>query len=395
MNTDILQKFISMITSLFLSGLIAGTSIAAAKTFDSTTPPIALESFLVDRDYELKTIASELSYPWSIALLPDGDYLVTLREGSLHVISQSGEVSAAIANTPATYVRNQGGFFDVLVDKNFSTNQTIFLSFAHGTPGTNATRILKATLDVNALSLNEVETVFTVSPTKDTPSHYGGRMIQLDDGSLVMTTGDGFQYREAAQDPFSQLGKIVRLNTDGSAPSDNPFADGKSANPYVYSMGHRSPQGLTIDSAGRIFMNEHGARGGDEINLVKAGENYGWPKTTHGVNYSGALVSPYKTLPGITAPLLHWTPSIAPSGLSFYEDDKFPALKNCLLTGGLVSRDVRCAKLENGEIVAEYSLFSEIGERIRDVRVSPGGTLLLLTDSKKGAVIEVVPPRAP
>lgn len=381
-------------TALFT--MLLGIHHPHAEVYDSVKTPPQMNSFVEGEDYKLRILAENLNHPWSIAQLPNQNYIISLRSGSLHLLSQSGELSKAISNVPDSLVKSQGGYFDLLIDKDFAdtrspNHQTIYFSFAHGSRVNNATRVVRAVLDANNLLLTNVTPIMTTSPFKDTAVHYGGRLAQLSDGSLLLSTGDGFQYREAAQDPFSQLGKILRFNTDGSVPTDNPFADGKNADPFVYSLGHRNPQGLIVTANDNIYMNEHGARGGDEINQIKAGNNYGWPKTTHGVNYSGALVTPYKQLPGIAPPLLHWTPSIAPSGLTLYQRDELTALKNCLLTGGLKTRDVRCARLEDNIVTAEYRLLSEMTARIRDIRVTSSGSILLLTDSDQGSVIEVIP----
>lgn len=343
-------------------------------------------------DYQLETVASGLDYPWSIAFLPSGDYLVTLRGGEIRRVSASGVVSEPLAGTPESYVASQGGYFDIVLDPNFDINRQVFLSFAYGSAEANATRIVKARLADDASRLENVTPIFTVSPTKDTAAHYGGKLLFLSDGTLMMTTGDGFEYREAAQDKFSQLGKIVRLNTDGSVPADNPFADGEIANPYVYSLGHRSPQGLAKnDSSNVIYMHEHGPQGGDEVNLVNPGSNYGWPATSYGINYSGALVTPLKSAAGIQAPVKVWVPSIAPSGLAYCACDSFPAWKNSLFVGALVDKDVRRLQLKGNEVISEESLFAEISERIRDVRVGRDGNVYILTDSEAGSVIRVSP----
>ena len=340
--------------------------------------------------YRLDTIAQGVPYPWSVAFLPGGDYLVALRGGELRRISADGEVSPALANTPATFVKGQGGYFDVLLDPDFANNQQIFLSFAHGDKSANATRIIKARLESN--SLEDIEIIYTVSPSKDTPAHYGGRMLFLNDNTLVMTTGDGFQYREASQDPLSDLGKIIRINRDGSVPADNPFADGNNGSPTVYSLGHRSPQGLDYDAAtNTLYMHEHGPKGGDEVNIVKPGKNYGWPVTSHGVNYSGARVSPFTERPGIESPLHVWTPSIAPSGLSYYNGSAFLDWRGNLFVGALVTKDVRRLKLVGGAVTEEEILFSELGARIRDVRTGPDGLLYLLTDEENGKLVRVSP----
>jgi glucose/arabinose dehydrogenase len=222
--------------------------------------------------------------------------------------------------------------------------------------------------------------------------HYGGRMIITNDGTLYLTTGDGSNYREESQNPLSQLGALIRLNRDGSLPGDNPFLDGKKGDPYVQSFGHRNPQGLAYDSENDlIYLLDHGPKGGDEVNLIKSGANYGWPAATYGVNYSGASVSPFSSLPGMEDPIKYWVPSIAPSGMAFYNADLFPDWKGNLFVGALKDRDVRRLELDNGKVVNEEILFEEIGERIRDVRVGPKGHLYLLTDSKNGKLIRISP----
>jgi glucose/arabinose dehydrogenase len=262
---------------------------------------------------------------------------VSLRSGTLLHVSADGKEKITIQNTPSTYVESQGGYFDVVLDPGFAENQKVYLAFASGTANQNATRIISATL--NNTRLEALNTILTVSPSKDTPAHYGGKLQFLNDGTLLLTTGDGFQYREAAQDKQSQLGKILRLNSDGSVPDDNPYADGKEGNPYVYSYGHRSPQGLSYDANNnRVYMHEHGPKGGDEVNIINAAVNYGWPATSYGVNYSGARVSPFEQLPGIQDPLHYWVPSIAPSGMTFYSGDQFPQWQGDLFIGALVNK---------------------------------------------------------
>ncbi|MFT5209244.1 MAG: glucose/arabinose dehydrogenase [Flavobacterium sp.] len=341
-------------------------------------------------DYQLETVAEGLNFPWSIAFLPDGDYLVATRPGELLRISEAGEVSEPFTGVPDTLVAGQGGYFDIMLDNNFATNQTVYLSFAWGTLDANATRIVKGRL--SDAGLEDTEVLFTVSPTKAGGAHYGGKMIQLSDDTIVLSTGDGFEYREAAQDKFSQLGKIIRLNKDGSAPVDNPFANGEAGNPFVWSYGHRNTQGLVVEkSTNTIYNHEHGPQGGDEINLVEKAKNYGWPAITYGINYSGAYVSPFQKARGMEQPLKYWVPSIAPSGFALYQGDAFPAWRGDFFVGALVDKEVRRVDMENGKVVAEEPLFSELDARIRDVRVGPDGFLYLLTDSISGALIRVKP----
>lgn len=341
-------------------------------------------------EYQLETVAEGLDYPWSIAFLPDGDYLVSMRSGELRRISPDGQVGEPLAGTPETYVAGQGGYFDIVLDPEFDKTREVYLSYAGGTPEANATTITRARLTGSGFT--DARVIFSVQPTKDTPQHYGGKMLFLPDNTLLLTTGDGFDYREAAQDNFSQLGKIIRINRDGSVPDDNPFADGKEGDPKVYSRGHRNPQGLVLDSnTGAIYMHEHGPKGGDELNRIEPGKNYGWPAVTQGINYSGAYVSPLKEAPGVTQPLHYWTPSIAPSGMAYYDGYAFPDWRGDLFLGALVDREVRRLDLEDGSVTDEEALFSNLGERIRDVRVGPDGFLYILTDSDEGKIIRVLP----
>lgn len=344
-------------------------------------------------EYRLETIADELDHPWSLTFLPDGEFLVSFLDGTLRRIGSDGVVDAALKNLPKTYANSQGGYFDVILDRQFSQNSTIYLAFAHGTPEANATRVISATLGSD--SLENITPIFTVKNLKDTPVHYGGKLLQLADNSLLLTTGDGFEYREAAQDPRSQLGKIVRFNPDGSIPDDNPFADGKEADPYVYTMGHRSPQGLAIDSkTGVIYMHEHGPQGGDELNIVSPGSNFGWPVTSYGINYSGAKISPFETRDGIVPPIHYWRPSIAPSGMVVYRGDQFPDWQGKVLIGALVDKEVRMLTLKEAKVVEEVALFSEVGQRVRELRVGPDDLLYFLTETKEhqgGALYRVLP----
>ena len=358
------------------------------------TLTLAIGSLSVQASYTLETVADDLNYPWSIAFMPEGDYLVAMRSGEVRRISADGEVSPALEGLPASYVLSQGGYFDITLDPNFADNQRIYLSFAYGTPEQNGTRIVSGRL--NGDRVENVTPIFTVAPLKDTAVHYGGKMLFLLDGTLVMTTGDGFEYREAAQDTFNLMGKIIRINSDGSIPADNPYASNGLGNAAVWSYGHRNPQGLVLDkTTGRLYSHEHGAKGGDELNLIKPDTNYGWPAVTKGVNYSGAYVSPLRSAPGVEEPLTFWDPSIGASGLAIYEGDAFPDWQGKLFVGALVDEEVRMLTLSDGAVTDEQAMFSEIGARIRDVRTGPDGLLYLLTDSEQGKVIRVVPTSDP
>jgi glucose/arabinose dehydrogenase len=340
--------------------------------------------------YQLTTVAEGLDNPFCITFLPGGDLLVTEKPGQLRRVSATGTVGQPIAGVPEVYYAGQGGLFDVLLDPNFETNRLIYLSYAHGNRSANATRIARAKLGEGALE--DLEVIFTVTPTKNLPQHFGGKMIFLPDGTLMLTTGDGFNFREHAQITHKLLGKTVRINPDGSIPDDNPFADGVGGHPAVWSYGHRNPQGLILDErSGKVYLHEHGPRGGDEINLIEPGKNYGWPAITFGVDYSGAYVSPFTAHPGMEQPLKYWVPSIAPSGFALYDGDRFPQWQGSFLVGALVDREVRRVTLNANGTTSEEALFSELDERIRDVRVSPDGAVYLVTDGNPGSIVRVDP----
>ena len=238
------------------------------------------------QDFEIEPVASGFVKPWSIALLPDGDILVTERPGDMKRVSAEGAISP-VSGVPPVHYSSQGGLFDIVPHPEFSANQTVYLTYAHGDAGANATRVARATYSEGALS--NLEVIYTYAPTKNTPVHFGGQLTFLSDGTFVLTTGDGFDYREEAQNLLSPLGKTMRLNADGTAPEDNPFYGRSDALPEIYTYGHRNPQGLFFDAqTGQLFETEHGPQGGDELNLLVPGKNYGWPIATYGLDYSGA-----------------------------------------------------------------------------------------------------------
>lgn len=337
-------------------------------------------------DYRLETWAGGLDLPWSIAFFPDGSALVTELGGQLRRIEASGQPGDPIENVPAVYFAGQGGLFDVVLHPRFAENQLVYLSFAEGDKKDNGTAVARGRLNGN--TLQDIEVIFRNFTRKDTPVHYGGRMAFLPDGSLLLTTGDGFDYREAAQDIDSGLGKVLRMNDDGTPAIGNPFPGA----PYVYSYGHRNPQGLAVSRSGTIWLHEHGPRGGDELNRIEPGVNYGWPAITFGVDYSGAVISPYTEWKGMAQPEHYWVPSIAPSGLAIYEADLFPGWKGDLFVGALVDKEVRRLEISNGKVIHEETLFSEIDARIRDVRTGPDGMLYILTPDR---VLRVMPASTP
>ncbi|MBC7942018.1 MAG: PQQ-dependent sugar dehydrogenase [Chitinophagaceae bacterium] len=347
-------------------------------------------------DYRIETVANGLVHPWALAFLPDGRALVTERPGRLRVLDTDGRGGhrlnpMAVAGVPAVLAQGQAGLFDVLVDPGFAGNGLIYLSYAQGTTAANHLRVLRARLD--GLQLLDAKEIFASRPAKTDSQHFGGRMTLLADGTLVIGIGDGNLERTDAQRLNSHLGKVIRIGRDGSVPPDNPFIGRPGALPEIYSRGHRHPQGMVfVPALGALLSHEHGARGGDELNRVEAGANHGWPLTTDGIDYTFARITPFQTLPGITAPLLHWTPSIAPAGLTHYDGTLFPAWRGSLFVAALKERSVRRVPLAGGVPGPQEVLFTELGERMRDVRSGPDGALYLLTDNPQGRVLRVRPP---
>lgn len=338
-----------------------------------------------DPVYRLETFVTGLEKPWGLAFLPDGSMLVTEHRGQLHRVSTAGQVGPPIENVPAVYFAGQGGLFDVLPHPDFAHNGLIYLSFAQGSARRNQTAIARGRLVDNRLE--EVEVIFQVRPGKSSSGHFGGRMLFLPDGSLLLTTGDGQENRKTAQDLAGGLGKILRMQEDGSPADGNPFPEA----PYVYSYGHRNPQGLALAPDGTLWTHEHGPRGGDEVNRIDAGVNYGWPEITFGINYDGNIISRHTALPGMAQPQHYWVPSIAPSGLTVYSGTLFPQWQGDLFVGALSAQQVRRLEIRDGSVVDEETLFSELNVRIRDVRTGPDGALYLLTNGSPGEIIRVLP----
>jgi glucose/arabinose dehydrogenase len=330
--------------------------------------------------YKVVEIAKGLDHPYSIAFLPGGAMLVTEREGRLRIIKDGQLDAQPIKGVPPVHTGSQAGLFDVVLHPKFAENNFVYLAYAHGTTQANATRVARARFDGTALT--DLQVIFEAAPLKDTNNHYGGRIAFISETTFALTVGDGFEYREKAQDLSTSLGKIVRLNDDGSIPTDNPWADGNEARRRNLSLGHRNQQGLAFDApSGRLYETEHGPQGGDELNIIEAGRNYGWPVITYGMDYSGAYVSPFTERPGMEQPVVQWTPSIAPSGLAIYRGDKFPQWDGDAFTGALAHRHLRRIDLDDqGRAVGEQRLLTDLNERIRDVRVSPDGYIYVTTD---------------
>ena len=337
---------------------------------------------------EVSTVATGLEHPWALAFLPDGRMLVTERPGRLRIVSADGRVSAPLAGVPEVYARGQGGLLDVVLDPDFEQSRWIYLSYAEPGEGGGGTAVARGKLGEGGLE--QVEVIFRQTPKLDTGHHFGSRLVFAQDGRLFVTAGDRGQM-ERAQRLDEGQGKIFRIERDGGIPADNPFVGRDDAQAAIWSWGHRNVQGAALHpQTGALWQTEHGARGGDELNIPAAGRNYGWPVITLGVNYNGTPVGEgLREAPGMEQPVHAWTPSIAPSGLAFYTADRFPAWKGSLFVGALAHQKLVRLSLDGERVTGEDFLLEGLGERIRDVRQGPDGYLYLVTDAAKGQVLRV------
>lgn len=367
-----------------LAKLMVSAFMALALTGAARVPQTVPDSQVPVR---VEVMASGLDHPWSLAFLPGGGVLVSERNGGLRRLD--GGKLFRVSGVPGVFHEGQAGLFDVLPHPDFHSNGLVFLSYAHGTRSANGTRVARAKLVGN--SLIEVTPIYTAAPPKRGPVHFGGRMAFLPDGTLMLTTGDGFDFREQAQKLDSPLGKVMRIAIDGKVPPGNPYASSADAQGAIWSVGHRNPQGLAYDPVRRmLFAHEHGPRGGDEVNVIRRGGNYGWPVVTLGMDYSGATISPFRNYPGMIDPLVSWVPSIAPSGLAVYRGGMFPEWQGSLLLGALVDKELRVVKLSpTGQPIGQERVLRNLGERIRDVRVAPDGSVWVTTDSPAGKVLRL------
>ena len=339
------------------------------------------------KDYNITEIATNLKHPWSIGFLPDKELLVTERQGSLRLIRNDKLVEEEITGLPEIFTQGQGGLLDVLVDPDYKINQLLYLSFSTGNRSSNALRVISARLV--DMSLRDIKVLLTVSPTKDTPQHFGGRMTMLADNTILITSGDGFDFREQAQSLNSMLGKVLRINTDGSVPDNNPFVAQQNIKSEIYSYGHRNPQAILVDRSGKIWAHEHGPKGGDELNIIKPGINYGWPAITYGMDYSGAIISPFSSADGMQQPVTYWVPSIAPAGMTQYLGTEFPQWHGNLFIAALAEKSVRRLTIRGDSVISQELILTELKQRIRDIRTSPDGYLYVLTDSTQGSVLKL------
>jgi glucose/arabinose dehydrogenase len=346
--------------------------------------------------FEVRTIADELEHPWAVALLPDGQFLVTERPGRLRVVSAAGVVSPAVTGLPAVDARNQGGLLDVALDPAYADNRRIYWSYAEPREGGNGTAVARGTLTLGANpSLADVEVLWRMTPTFQSTLHFGSRLAFAPDGNLFITTGERSDLagRAQAQQLDSSFGKVIRIEPDGDVPSDNPLVGREDAQPEIWSWGHRNLQGSAIHpTTGELWTSEHGARGGDEINIVRKGKDYGWPTISYGVEYSGDPIGDGITArDGMEQPRYYWDPVIAPSGMAFYQGAMFPAWQGSLFVAALGQQHLARLTLDGERIIGEERVVTDQG-RIRDVQVGPDGAVYLVTDADNGALLALVAP---
>jgi glucose/arabinose dehydrogenase len=368
--------------------LVAGLAMAGA-----VFPAAAQSDRRVIGNLAVETFARGLDHPWGLTFLPDGRMLVTERPGRMRLVDAERRLSPALQGVPRVFASGQGGLLDVAADREFSANRTLYFCYAEPSEGGGRTSLARARLGSGGEPrLEDVTIIFRQQGPLSSGNHWGCRIVQMPDGNLFLTTGDHFRYRDEAQNLGNHLGKIIRVRPDGSVPPDNPFVGRPDVRPEIWSYGHRNSQGAALHpTTGRLWMHDHGARGGDEINVPEAGKNYGWPVITYGIDYSGAKIGVGTRKEGMEQPLYYWDPSIAPSGMAFYNGDLFPAWKGNLFVGALAGKMLVRLQLEGDKVVREERLLRDLGERIRDVRAGPDGALWLLTDSNNGRILRVVP----
>ena len=374
------------------------TSAESENSSSANSPLISDNSVAVAEGFRTTTIIQGLERPWGMAWLPDSSILITERPGRLRIVRNGKLDLEPVPGVPEVFAVNHGGLLDVSLHPDFEQNRLVYFTYSQGTNQANHTRVARAIFDGS--TLQNWSDIFEVNLAKPGGQHFGSRIVWLPDKTMLVAFGDGGNppirlngeyIRNQAQNLDSHLGSVVRLNDDGSIPQDNPFVGDSNANSAIWSYGHRNIQGMTIDpTTNRVWSTEHGSRGGDELNLMQAGQNYGWPEVSYSDEYTGGRVAEISSRPDVPEPKVVWTPSIAPSGLAFYSSDRFSQWQGDLFAGGLVSRDVRRIDLDReGNVLGEESI--SIGQRVRDVRQGPDGMLYVLTDEQNGNLISIEP----
>lgn len=334
--------------------------------------------------YSVKVLTEDLKNPWGIAILPDGRLLITQKEGNLRIATTGGQLSAPITGLPPVHWKEQGGLLGITLDPQFATNRMVYWTFSEDRPGGNLTAVAKGKLSTDERRIENAVVIYRATPAFPSNLHYGGRILFDQSGNLVISTGErsDLQTRPQAQQLNSSLGKLIRITKDGQPAAGNPFAGQAGARPELYSYGHRNVQGLAFHpTTGDLWEGEFGPRGGDEINRIQAGKNYGWPAITYGIEYSGEKVGPGKTQQaGMEQPVYYWDPVLAPSGMTFYNSDSIPEWKNNLFISGLASSHIARLVIQDNKVVGEERLATGESQRFRDVVQGKDGALYAVTD---------------
>lgn len=371
-------------------------ALACALTLGALSPALAQDTqrFRTDKvEVIVETVARDLQNPWGLAFLPDNRMLVTERPGRLRIVDANGTLSEPIQGLPRIAVRGQAGLLDVALDPNFAQNRLVYLSFAEDRgEGRAGTSVARARLSDNGRALESLNIIFRQEPNYTGANHWGSRLVFDRQGNLFVTLGDRFDLRNQAQNPANHIGKIVHIKPEGGAAPNNPFLNREDTRPEIWSLGHRNLQSAALHPAtGELWTVEHGARGGDEVNIPQKGKNYGWPIISYGVDYSGAKLGEGTKKEGLEQPVYYWDPSIAPSGMAFYTGDKFPAWRGSILVGALAGKLVSRLDTNGNRVTGEERMLQQLGERIRDVRQGPDGFVYLLTDSRNGRILRMKP----
>ncbi|MFW5660721.1 MAG: PQQ-dependent sugar dehydrogenase [Oceanicaulis sp.] len=368
------------------------TAAAAALCAVAAAP--ALGQDVVESEQEsftIETVAEGLAFPWSLAFLPSGEMLVSERDGALRVITDEGLRDAPVAGLPEDLVvERQGGLMDIAAAPDFADSRLVYFTYSEGTAQANRTVLARGRLSEDLAELTGVEDLFKVNFEKERGFHFGGRILFNEDGTVFVTLGDGGRHQDEAQNPANHLGTVVRVNLDGSIPADNPEIEG--AAPGVFSYGHRNVQGIDRNPAtGSVLTHEHGARGGDELNVIRPGANYGWPVITYGINYNGSIISEDREAEGMEQPIWYWNPSIAPAGMAFHHGEGFENWRGDLFVSALAGMTLQRLEMDGDRVISVEDLLTDREERYRDVRVGPDGAVYVLVDDLEGDVLRLVP----
>jgi glucose/arabinose dehydrogenase len=375
----------------FCSGLMASLLLVSASLTAWSQPAAAKADRVIETKEEsikVEKVAKGLEFPWGLAFLPDGRMLVTERPGRLRIVAKDGSLSEPIKGVPEVFAHGQGGLLGIALDPNFASNNLVYLAFSEpGEGGVAGTAVARGKLGDG--SLDDVQVILRQKPKVDGGNHFGGRLVFAPDGKLFVTLGERFTF-QPAQDLSVDLGKIVRINPDGSVPHDNPFVGQDGKLPEIWSYGHRNVQGAAIHpETGKLWETEFGPLGGDELNIPEAGKNYGWPVVSWGKNYDGTEIPDPTTHPEFTDAIYHWTPVISPSGITFYTADEISSWKGNLLIAGLSSEAIVRLTLDGEKVTSEERI--PMGTRIRDVVQGPDGAVYALTDEQKGKILRLTP----